>query len=109
MPISNLEAATMSGHRRIAEAGKESSPAAQPGTVPTVCYIAPAALTDVMFDQLEYLAAHGAQSCRRGCEDCARLAQVKTLLLVPFLSGRRQATPGKRAGAQEVRPAELGS
>jgi hypothetical protein len=79
----------MSGHRRIAEAVKGSSPATQPGAQPGVCYVAPAPVADVMFDQLEYLAAHAVQSCRRGCEDCARLAQVRNLLLLPFLSSRQ--------------------
>lgn len=90
----------MSGHRRIAQAAKGPSPASQPGTDPGVRYIASAPLADVMFDQLEYLAAHAVRSCPFGCADCARLTQVKDLLLLPFLSGRRQGTPGQKAGVQ---------
>jgi hypothetical protein len=88
MPISIVGAATMSVYRRIAETGKRTLPASQPSTEP-VRFIASAPVADVMFDQLEYLAAHALQSCPRGCADCARLLQVKNLLLLPFLSGRR--------------------
>jgi len=41
-------------------------------------------LADVLFDQLDYLISHGGQVCRPGCPDCARLEQIKKLLLVPF-------------------------
>jgi hypothetical protein len=78
----------MSAHRRIAEAGKRPIPASQPATEP-VRFIASAPEADVMVDQLKYLAAHAVGSCPPGCADCARLLQVKNLLLLPFLSGRR--------------------
>jgi hypothetical protein len=80
-----MEEATMSGHQRIPEAANGPSPAGQPGTEPGVRDIAAAAVADVMFDQLEYLAAHAVPSCPPDCADCARLAQVKDLLLLPFL------------------------
>jgi|GEM_PF-4014402 hypothetical protein len=76
----------MSGRIRSARAGKRPSSVSQPGTEP-VRSIAPAAVADVMFDQLEYLASHAVGNCPRDCADCARLGRVKTLLLLPFLSG----------------------
>jgi hypothetical protein len=48
------------------------------------CYIGPAPLVDVLFDQLEYLVGHTRQVCHLGCRDCARLDQVQRLLLMPF-------------------------
>jgi hypothetical protein len=65
---------------------------------PGACHIAAAPVADVMFDQLEYLTAHAAQVCPPGCADCARYRQVKGLLLLPFLSKKRQATPSHRTG-----------
>jgi hypothetical protein len=44
----------------------------------------PAPLLDVMMEQIEYLAGHGAEACPAGCADCARLEQVKRWLLAPF-------------------------
>jgi hypothetical protein len=77
----------MSVDRWVTGPAKGPSPASQPGREPSVRYFAPAPVADVMFDQLEYLAAHDVGGCRRGCADCARLKQVKNLLLMPFLSG----------------------
>ena len=48
------------------------------------CYIEPASLVDVMFDQLAWLLEHASASCAPECPHCARLEQVKNLLLVPF-------------------------
>ena len=48
------------------------------------CYIEPASLVDVMFDQLAWLLEHASASCTPECPHCARLEQVKNLLLVPF-------------------------
>ena len=87
----------MSGHRRIPEAANGPSPAGQSGAEPVVRHIAPASVADVMFDQLDYLASHAVRSCPLGCADCARLTQVKDLLLLPFLSSRPQGTPGQKA------------
>ena len=90
----------MSARRRNAEAGKRPARARNPRTEPGERDIASAAVADVMFDQLQYLAAHRGPGCPRGCADCARLAQIKTLLLVPFLSDIRQGTPGQKANGQ---------
>jgi len=44
----------------------------------------PAALLDVMMEQIEYLAGHAVEPCPSGCADCTRLEQVKRCLLAPF-------------------------
>jgi hypothetical protein len=79
------EAATMSGHRPMAEAEKRPERARRRRTEPGG-YIASAAVADAMFDQLEHLTSHSVRGCPGDCADCARLAQVKNLLLLPFLS-----------------------
>jgi len=48
------------------------------------CYIEPASLVEVMFDQLAWLLEHANASCSPECPHCARLEKVKDLLLVPF-------------------------
>ncbi len=48
------------------------------------CYVEPAPLADVMLEQMEYLLAHAARPCPPACVDCARLAEVRRLLLLPF-------------------------
>jgi hypothetical protein len=48
------------------------------------CFVEPAPLIDVLFDQFEYLIWHTAQECPLECPDCARFEQIKKLLLVPF-------------------------
>ena len=90
----------MSGRRRIAEAGKRPTRTRNPRTEPGERDIASAAVADVMFDQLQYLAAHRVSACPRGCADCARLAQIKTLLLMPFRSDIRRGTPGQTVSGQ---------
>src|SRR5437868_3000711 len=90
----------MSDHRRIPEAAGGPSLAGQARTEPGVHNIAPAPVADVMFDQLEYLAAHAVRSCPLGCADCVRFTQVKDLLLVPFLSSRHHGMPDQKAGMQ---------
>ncbi len=45
--------------------------------------VRPAALLDVMMEQIEYLAGHAVEACPSGCADCARLEQVKRWLLAP--------------------------
>jgi hypothetical protein len=49
-----------------------------------VNYLEAASLTQVMFDQLEYLVAHAGGNCALDCADCERLQQVKSWLLLPF-------------------------
>jgi hypothetical protein len=44
-------------------------------------------LTDVMYEQLEYLIGHCDGGCPPNCIDCNRLQQVRNLLLLPFRSG----------------------
>jgi len=69
---------------------KEPHPNSPPLPIPGNCYVEPAPLTEVMFDQLEYLVGHGARrapgDCSPGCVDCGRLQQVKNWLLLPFHS-----------------------
>jgi hypothetical protein len=48
------------------------------------CYIEPASLEEVMFDQLAWLLEHASASCSPDCPHCARLQKVKNLLFVPF-------------------------
>jgi hypothetical protein len=48
------------------------------------CYIEPASLVEVMFDQLAWLLEHASASCSPECPHCARLEKVKNLLLEPF-------------------------
>jgi hypothetical protein len=59
----------------------------------SVSFIQPAPLIDVLFDQLEYLVSHTGQECPPGCPDCARLNEVKKLLLIPFGSPNAPETP----------------
>jgi hypothetical protein len=51
--------------------------------------VQPAPLSDILYEQLDYLIAHATQACPPGCADCARLQQVKIWLLLPFGSVRR--------------------
>ncbi len=51
---------------------------------PLESIVRPAALLDVMMEQVEYLAGHAVEACPSGCADCARLEQVKRWLLAPF-------------------------
>jgi hypothetical protein len=66
--------------------------ASQPAALQSECYVAASPMTEVMFDQLEYLLAHTAERANRGqqcapeCMDCGRLQQVKNWLLLPFHS-----------------------
>ena len=46
--------------------------------------VRPAALLDVMMEQIAYLAGHAAQACPPACPECVRLEQVKRWLLAPF-------------------------
>jgi hypothetical protein len=68
---------------RVREAPEKTCPEspAAPELEPAV---RPAPLLEIMMEQIEYLAGHGAEACPAGCADCARLAQVKRWLLAPF-------------------------
>ena len=49
------------------------------------CYLGPAAsVTDILWEQFEYLVAHNGKTCRPGCPECGRLEQLKLCLLQPF-------------------------
>jgi hypothetical protein len=52
--------------------------------LPTAKSVPPAPLVDVMFEQLEYLAAHLSDSCPTDCPDCRRLMRAAAPLLEPF-------------------------
>jgi hypothetical protein len=75
-----------------------SEPPAAEATGPTVgtaterasTYLPAATLTDVLFEQLDYLLTH-AGNCLPGCSDCGRLEQVKRCLLQPFGNEYRPA------------------
>ena len=58
-----------------------------PIATPAVINLKAAPLTDVMYEQLEYLIGHSDGACPENCIDCDRLQQVRNLLLLPFRSG----------------------
>jgi hypothetical protein len=63
-----------------------SPKSAESAPVPsTRTHVPPAAVIDVLIEQIEYLIAHADHSCP-GCADCVRLEQAKHYLLMPFLS-----------------------
>jgi hypothetical protein len=74
----------------LADAQGSKATAAEPAATQSKCYIANSPMSEVMFDQLEYLLAHTAERATRGqkctpeCLDCGRLHQVKNWLLMPF-------------------------
>jgi len=76
----------MNSERPTAEGQGQSPLSSQPVEAQSGCYIAPSPTGQVMFDQLEYLLAHGGQHCAPECMDCGRLQQVKNWLLLPFHS-----------------------
>ena len=55
------------------------------------CYIDPASLEDVMFDQLEWLLEQASASCSPECPHCARLERVKN-------AARTISSPNRAAG-----------
>jgi hypothetical protein len=55
------------------------------------CYVDPAPVTDVMFEQLRYLLTHKSPDCPPDCADCTRLHGAESWLLLPF---RLTATQG---------------
>ena len=58
-----------------------------PIATPAVIILKAAPLTDVMYEQLEYLIGHSdGGNCPSNCIDCDRLQQVRNLLLLPFRS-----------------------
>jgi hypothetical protein len=76
----------MNSDRPTPNAGGAAKAASKASASRGNCYVASAALPDVMFDQLKYLLAHSGRDCTPDCLDCGRLQQVKKLLLLPFHS-----------------------
>jgi hypothetical protein len=91
-PIRILEGSDMNSERPTAATESQSPTTSQPDGTRSACYLVPSPMTEVMFDQLEYLLAHAAQSANPGqscvpeCMDCGRLQQVRNWLLMPFHS-----------------------
>jgi len=67
--------------REAADAKGEADPAAPSPVEPLA---RPAALVDVMVEQIEFLAGHAQGACPAGCLECARLKRVQRWLLAPF-------------------------
>ena len=63
------------------------------------CYIEPAPKVDVLFDQLECLVNHVHGACPADCAECARLAEIETLLLAPFRIRQLETPHTLRAAA----------
>ena len=68
----------------VREAPEKARPQSPPAPKLLESIVRPAALLDVMMEQIEYLAGHAVEACSSGCADCARLEQVKRWLLAPF-------------------------
>lgn len=53
------------------------------------CYVQPASLLAVMQEQVDYLINHlmnqEGNQCSTGCQDCARLDEVRLWLMKPFV------------------------
>ena len=62
----------------------ETAVVAAPRTT-TPCYLEPAALPDVLYEQMDYLLAHAGHD-EPGCSDCLRLKQVVNTLMQPLTS-----------------------
>jgi len=68
----------------LGEAPEKACPQSPPASILLESIVLPAALLDVMIEQVEYLAGHAVEACPAGCADCVRLEQVKRWLLAPF-------------------------
>jgi hypothetical protein len=73
----------MDPERTASESEQPGSTGQAPAAART-CYVESASTLDIMFDQLDYLAAHVNPYCTPKCKDCARLQQVERWLLLPF-------------------------
>jgi len=67
--------------------GQQAEP--RPAEVRNLISAAPAQVTDVLFDQLQYLVEHSEGNCSAACRDCRRLQMVTDWLLLPFRSRNR--------------------
>jgi hypothetical protein len=52
------------------------------------CYLDPAPMLEIMLEQLHFLVEHASEHCPPECPDCARVAQVRNWLLLPFLPAK---------------------
>lgn len=74
----------MNADRQIGNAQSPAAAVNQPAALQHSCYVASAAVADVLFDQLDYLVAHGGRDCPSDGIECGRLERVKHWLLLPF-------------------------
>jgi hypothetical protein len=73
----------MDWERKISDAAEQQS-ATSPAETRNASYAAPAQISDVLFDQLQYLVEHRVGNCSSECPDCRRLQMVTDWLLLPF-------------------------
>ena len=52
------------------------------------CYINPAPVLEIMMEQLRFLVEHASEDCAHDCAECARMAQIQSWLLRPFLPAK---------------------
>jgi hypothetical protein len=88
------EAGEMNTDRQIGNAKSPAAVVNQPAAYQHSCYVASAAVVEVLFDQLEYLVAHGGRDYPSDCLECGWLERVSTgcyclsvLRLPPLNSG----------------------
>jgi len=74
----------MNTDRQIENAKSPAAVVSQPAASEHSCYVASATVADVLFEQLEYLVAHGGRDCPSDCLECGRLERVQHWLLLPF-------------------------
>ncbi|HEV3333643.1 MAG TPA: hypothetical protein VG096_21815 [Bryobacteraceae bacterium] len=73
----------MDWERQMSE-GAETQSATSPADTRNSSSTGSAQVTDVLFDQLQYLVEHTAGNCSTECPDCRRLQMVSDWLLLPF-------------------------
>ena len=73
----------MNVDRLIATAECEAA-AVLPATSSESRHVGKAPVTEVLYEQLEYLLSHGGRDCSDDCLDCSRLERVHYWLLLPF-------------------------
>lgn len=63
---------------------------------------------DVLWEQIDYLMAHGGSGCvlgEAGCEDCWRLARMIETLLIPFRVDHYEMSDRRNGGNSSNRAA----
>lgn len=92
----------MSSDRSISKTGSRTGLTGQTAPGSGVRYVGEASMTEVMFDQLEYLLTHQSENCPARCLDCERLKRAGRWLLLPFRPSRRgrPSTPPAESGAE---------